>query len=190
MDIHERLGRFLAEQTRGEEHGLAMSEYVTKSTVLTPEEMDDAEARVRDEIRHVRWFRDAANRYGFPPPNLKGIQDGYYSRIRQDLQDHVRLHTPEQMVVFVYIPERFTAKTLPIPIRIAQEYGDQVLVDMLTQAWRDEVRHVDQNSALIHRLRRDPEVGGIVRDTFRAALAQHYRAEDVRAYGQRHLGLY
>jgi hypothetical protein len=173
------LHHYLWDQARAEQLGLGRIHIVAQSKRLTPEEKAQVDQRVQDEIRHVGWFERAAARYG-PPPAPRG-GGAVWAQVERDYHAQVHACSPEEMLVYAYIPERFATRMLPPIARAVRAFGDAETADMLDVVAVDEVRHVNENSALLNRWRRVPEFGARLTALFRDCVYTHYHKELFKA---------
>jgi hypothetical protein len=162
---------FLWDQARGEAIGLGRFVYLRRSTRLGVEDRQLLERRLVDEVNHGAWLTARARHYG-PRP----VQGGpVWDTCERDYHGQVAgAISPEEMLVYAYLPERFATRVLQRAAGDVRVHGDRETADLLDQLVLDEQRHVRENGALLQRWVADPEIGPGIRAAWHAALRGNY----------------
>lgn len=167
---NEILSSFLWEQALGERLCGARMQQVSKSRYLTPELRAELDVLIQDEFRHADMFRGCAARYGGREP-----YPGTWPTTIEEHQRHMRELTPEQLMVTVYVPERYADRILKQLVKIFRQHGDESTATTIKQVCQDEQRHIDVDGRILRHFMVDPVVGPGVRACFKDAIKNGYR---------------
>ena len=166
MVTTETLASYLKEQILAERMCAARMNRVLESHVLNDIDRRDLEGLVEDEKHHAEWL--VGHQASYPK---SGDYPGTWP---ESIFEHVQLLrdlSPEQMIVTIYLPERFAVRTINRQAEVFRDSGDQIGAALYTQILGEERRHVDVTGRIMRNLLELPEV----RDFYHRAVARGFR---------------